>query len=160
MPTFAYSARDTSGKLVTGTLEAAAEREVTALLSEKSLFPVKIDSVADRSTRSLFGKRKKIKGQTLAVFFTQLASLLRAGVPMIRSLNVLSEQSTDPTLKEVVGEIRTHVRKMANRSATRWLGIRQSLAKWPATWFAREPKADSWRTRWKESVHLPNCKRT
>ena len=54
-----------------------------------------------RRARRLFGRRKKVKGQTMAIFYSQMASLLRAGVPMIRSLNVLSEQSSDPVLKEV-----------------------------------------------------------
>lgn len=42
MPMFAYTARDMSGKQVTGTVEANAERDVAALLSEKSLFPVEV----------------------------------------------------------------------------------------------------------------------
>ena len=45
----------------------------------------------------------------MAVFYSQLASLLRAGVPMIRSLNVLSEQSSDAALKDVVAQIRVKV---------------------------------------------------
>ena len=45
----------------------------------------------------------------MAIFYGQLAALLRAGVPMIRSLNVLSEQSSDPVLKEVISDIRNRV---------------------------------------------------
>lgn len=108
MPTFAYTARDMSGKQVNGTIEAGGEREVAAMLSERSLFPVNVKDVGTPS-HGVFGRSKKVKGQTMAVFYTQLASLLRAGVPMIRSLNVLSEQSSDPVLKEVVGEIRGRV---------------------------------------------------
>ena len=90
MPTFAYTARDMSGKQVTGTVEAAGEREVAAILSEKSLFPINVKDMPSASA-SIFGRRKKVKGQTMAIFYAQMASLLRAGVPMIRSLNVLSE---------------------------------------------------------------------
>ena len=43
MPMFAYTARDMSGKQVTGTVEANAEREVAGILSEKSLFPVEVN---------------------------------------------------------------------------------------------------------------------
>ena len=42
MPTFAYTARDLTGKQVTGTVEASGEREVTAILSDQSLFPVNV----------------------------------------------------------------------------------------------------------------------
>lgn len=108
MPTFAYTARDMTGKQVNGTIEAAGEREVATILSEKSLFPIEVkDAVSSRP--NLFGRRKKVKGQTMAVFYSQLASLLRAGVPMIRSLNVLSEQSSDLVLQEVITEIRNRV---------------------------------------------------
>lgn len=109
MPTFAYTARDMSGKQVTGTLEAQTEREVASILSERSLFPVKVTDQVAAGTRSIFGKRTKVKGQKMAIFYSQLASLLRSGVPMIRSLNVLSEQASDPVLAEVVKEIRGRV---------------------------------------------------
>ena len=108
MPTFAYTARDLTGKQINGTLEANGEREVAAILSERSLFPVDVKDVGSPA-QSVFGRRKKVKGHTMAVFYSQLASLLRAGVPMIRSLNVLAVQSTDPVLKEVIAEIRNRV---------------------------------------------------
>jgi general secretion pathway protein F/type IV pilus assembly protein PilC len=109
MPTFSYTARDISGKSLSGTMEAANERDVTSILSERSQFPVSVEEIDNNATKTIFGSRKKVNGQTMAVFYSQMASLLRAGVPMIRSLNVLSEQSSNPALKEVVGEIRTHV---------------------------------------------------
>ena len=110
MPTFAYTARDMTGKQISGTVEASGEREVTAILSEKSLFPIKVeDAGAPAGTRNLFGRKKRVKGQTMAVFYGQMAALLRAGVPMIRSLNVLSDQNSDPVLKEVIGELRARV---------------------------------------------------
>ena len=42
MPTFAYTARDMTGKQVNGTVEATGEREVATMLSERSLFPVNV----------------------------------------------------------------------------------------------------------------------
>lgn len=109
MPTFAYTARDMSGKTVTGSIDAANEREVAALLSEKSLFPSKVSAADNSAAKSLFGGRKKVKGQTMATFYGQLASLLRSGVPMMRSLTVLGEQATSPALGEIVKEIRGRV---------------------------------------------------
>lgn len=109
MPTYAYTARDMSGKTVTGSIEAANEREVAALLSEKSLFPSKVAASANTAGRSIFGQRKKVNGQTMATFYGQLASLLRSGVPMMRSLTVLGEQATSPALGEIVKEIKARV---------------------------------------------------
>ena len=82
MPMFAYTARDRSGKQVSGTVEANAEREVAGILFEKSLFPVEVKASTGAS-QSLFGGQKKVKAQTMAMFYSQLAALLRAGVPMI-----------------------------------------------------------------------------
>lgn len=110
MPTFAYTARDMTGKQINGTLEAAGQREVTAILAERSLFPVSVQDVGQSGAGiRLFGKRKKVKAQTMAIFYGQMAALLRAGVPMIRTLNVLSDQTSDEVLKEVIAEIKTRV---------------------------------------------------
>ncbi|TWU35110.1 type II secretion system F family protein [Novipirellula artificiosorum] len=112
MPTFSYIARDLSGQQVTGTIEANGEREVAGILSERSLFPVQVDDLAKTNATtmsSLFGASKRVNGQTMSVFYGQLASLLRSGVPMIRSLNVLSSQTSDKVLKEVVADVRARV---------------------------------------------------
>jgi len=110
MPTFAYTARDMTGKQITGTIEANGEREVTAILSERSLFPVQVrDAAAGGGLSLLRGSRKKVKGHIMATFYGQLASLLRSGVPMIRSLTVLGGQSSNAVLSEVVGEIKNRV---------------------------------------------------
>src|SRR6056297_1133600 len=108
MPTFAYTARDMKGNQINGTLEAGGEREVATILSERSLFPVLVKDVAASSSpmASISGRRKRVSGQTMAMFYSQLAALLRAGVPMMRSLNVMAEQNSHPTLKEVIGQIK------------------------------------------------------
>ena len=112
MPTFAYTARDSTGKQVNGTVEAGTEREVTSILSEQSLFPVKVSDIAKSKSPtlgSMFNRRQKVNGQTMAVFYSQLASLLRSGVPMIRSLNVLGSQTSNAVLKEVLQDVRERV---------------------------------------------------
>ncbi|MDB4645172.1 type II secretion system F family protein [Rubripirellula sp.] len=107
MPMFAYTARDMSGKQVTGTVEANAERDVAALLSEKSLFPVEVKA-GTGAPQAIFGRRR-VKPQAMAMFYSQLAALLRAGVPMIRSLTVMADQTSNATLNEVIGDIRARV---------------------------------------------------
>ena len=68
MPTFAYTARDMSGKQVTGTVEANAERDVAGILSEKSLFPVAVKA-SEGAPQAIFGGRKKVKAQAMAMFY-------------------------------------------------------------------------------------------
>ncbi|MGV3486785.1 MAG: type II secretion system F family protein [Planctomycetaceae bacterium] len=110
MPQFAYVARDMKGNRITGTIDAGNQREATSQLSARNLFPVEVKSADSQSALAGFSKRtRRVSGQTMATFYSQLASLLRSGVPMIRAITVLSQQSGDKTLSEVLVEIRGRV---------------------------------------------------
>lgn len=105
MPEFAYVARDMTGKRTTGTVSAGNQREAMALLDSKSLFPIEI--TVNKST--VVRRSGRVRGQTMAVFYSQLAALLRSGVPMLRALTVLGKQSNNKTLNNVLEEIRGRV---------------------------------------------------
>jgi general secretion pathway protein F/type IV pilus assembly protein PilC len=110
MSQYAYVARDLSGKKVTGTVDAGNTREATAQLAAQSLFPIEVkvtDAKAAANKSALTNRR--VKGQVMANFYSQMSSLLRSGVPMLRALTVLSQQSTDATLSAVLTEIRGRV---------------------------------------------------
>ena len=102
MPDFAYIARDSTGQKVMGTLSAATEREVLGILSGKSLFPVEVTA----SKASLApGANLRVRGLVMATVYSQLAALLRGGVPMLKSLAVLREQSSNKNLKAILDEV-------------------------------------------------------
>jgi type II secretory pathway component PulF len=105
MPDFAYIARDTSGQRVTGSISAGSQREAVTLLAGQSLFPLNVTTEKPRT--KLMGGR--VKGQTMAVMYSQLASLLRSGVPLLRSIDVLRKQVSNQTLVRVLGEVRDRV---------------------------------------------------
>lgn len=105
MPDFTYTARALTGENVTGTLAGASKREVLAALAEKSLFPLMVQE--KRRPRRIGGRR--IKAQELSTNLTQLADLLRNGVPLLASLGILAEQCTHPVLADVLTDIRDHV---------------------------------------------------
>ncbi len=107
MPEFQYIARDGSGQQVTGSLAAATEREVLTQLAQRSLFPVRVSSQAASQTRRSQGKR--IRGTLLATTYGQLSSLLRSGVPLLRSLRLLQEQSSHAALAAVLEDVATRV---------------------------------------------------
>jgi general secretion pathway protein F/type IV pilus assembly protein PilC len=102
MPDFAYVARDQSGQKVAGTLSAASEREVLSILSGKALFPV---SVSTEKAKTSNLSRKRVGGQLMANTYSQLSSLLRSGVPLLRSLQVLRQQTSNVRLKEVLDDV-------------------------------------------------------
>ena len=108
MAEFRYIARELSGLQVEGTVSAASEREALGSLAARNLFPGSID-LADAAKAHLANKRRRVPARVLAVFYTQLADLLRAGVPLLRSLDLLVKQTRQMTLKLVVQEVRDQV---------------------------------------------------
>lgn len=85
----------------------------------------------------------------MAMFYSQLAALLRAGVPMIRSLNVMADQSSNATLNEVISDIRARVEEGES--------IGDAMARYPKIFnemgcnmVRAAPRVDSSRTHWTE----------
>ncbi len=106
MPTFEYVAREMSGEKVTGSLSANTERDVLNTLTAKSLFPISVSSAERKQIR--FGGRR-VGGSKISSFYEQLASLIQNGVPLLRSLNILRDQSSIPALKKALDDVITRI---------------------------------------------------
>src|SRR5262245_38493171 len=102
MPDFAYVARDLSGNRVEGTLAAGTEREAVATLSAKDLFPLKVAS-ADRRAGTAGSPR--VRARIMAGTYGQLSALLGSGVPLLRSLEVIREQTPHKNLAIVLEDV-------------------------------------------------------
>ncbi len=108
MPEYQYTAREATGKQVTGSVTANTQQEALATLSSRQLFPLQIAmAAASQKQQSYAGK--KVGARLLAIFYSQLADLLKSGVPLLRSLELLNKQATAPALRHVLEEIRTDV---------------------------------------------------
>ena len=105
MATFTYTARNVDGKTVTGVLTADSQQHVLRTLDEQSLFPVDVHE-GGKAQSSAGGRKRSVKPAKVAVIYSQFADLLRAGVPALRSLDVLHKQTSNPVLKEVLSEVR------------------------------------------------------
>lgn len=108
MPDFQYIARELSGAQVTGVISATTQQDALSSLAQKQLFPVSVD-LADTSRAQQKYVGRRVKARVLAVFYTQLADLLKSGVPLLRSLDLLHEQATSPALQLVLEDVRAHV---------------------------------------------------
>jgi len=106
MPDFAFTARDLTGQKVTGLISATSDREVLSVLEGRSLFPVEIKA---GKAAIVPGANLRVKGQIMAVLYSQLASLLRSGVPLMRSLTVLREQTSNKKLKVILEDVSRRV---------------------------------------------------
>src|SRR5690606_23737613 len=104
MPDFSYIARDLNGNRVSGRLQAGSQHEALALLDAKALFPLEVQEAKQRQRGG-----RRIKTAIVSTFYGQLADLLRSGVPLMRSLEVLSRQASNAALATVVEDIQRQV---------------------------------------------------
>jgi type II secretory pathway component PulF len=106
MPDFAYTARDPTGQKVSGTLSAQTVQDALVQLGRLSLFPIRVE--ADRPNTSVSGARR-VKTALLTAMYGQLADLLRSGVPLLKSLEIIRKQTSHPTLADVLDRVRGDV---------------------------------------------------
>jgi type IV pilus assembly protein PilC len=120
MPRYSYVALDSRGQESTGTIEANTQNEAIGHLRQSGYFPKSIaeETKASRKAEKAPGKaaggslgkgmsislfqKTTVKGRTLMIFTRQLATLIDAGLPLLRGLTVLSKQEPDPVLKKVI----------------------------------------------------------
>lgn len=99
---FTWEGKDKSGKLVRGEMRAATENVVQAALRRQGI------SVSKIKKRS-FGRGSKVKDKDIAIFTRQLATMMRAGVPLLQSFDIAIKGSGNPAMARLMNEIRTDV---------------------------------------------------
>ncbi len=108
MPDFRYQARELSGKQVSGVLTATSEKDALSVLASRSLFPISVALTAQSKQQATAGSRR-VPTRFLTIFYNQLSDLLKSGVPLLRSLQLLEEQTSNPILRSVVQDVREQV---------------------------------------------------
>lgn len=114
MNTFNYCAMDAVGHESQGTIEAMTEQAASEKIRRQGLFPTQLverasggraprKAVAPAAAGHLFGPR--LKGKALCDFTRQLATLLDAGMPLLRALRLLEQQQTDLGGKQVISRL-------------------------------------------------------
>ena len=105
MPNFKYKARDKFAKLVTGTIGAQAREDAAKKLKEMGYIPVSVAKVSQIGADRILDKFKKVKLKEIGMFTRQLYSLLKAGVPLLSSLQAIALQIKNSYFKLVIEEI-------------------------------------------------------
>ncbi len=108
MPAFAYQALDASGKTQRGVMQGDTARAVRASLRERGMNPLEVAPLAD-SQRSQSMFRRGLSGAQLALLTRQIATLLRAGLPVDEALDALAEQNDDLRVRNLVVSLRSRV---------------------------------------------------
>jgi type IV pilus assembly protein PilC len=124
MTTYSYTALDTEGRETKGTLQVESQAEALKRIKEMGFFPVKVaeqEPLKPAARLQRHGARLKltskanttvapratgrVKGKQVTVFTRQLATLLEAGLPLLRSLRLLHEQAESANFKVVLGDL-------------------------------------------------------
>jgi type IV pilus assembly protein PilC len=131
MPKFTYTAIDASGKQKTGKIVANSEDEANSKLSASGLMVSKLTVAAGAPARKGAPARggaakpkkaggisfgKPINEEGLTIFTRQLATLLQAGLPLLRSLEVMIRQEKNPRFRDILSQIADNVRSGNNLS--------------------------------------------
>lgn len=99
---FAWEGKDKSGKKVQGELRANGESVVSATLRRQGILVTKIKKKA-------FNSGKKITDQDITLFTRQLATMMKAGVPLLQSFEIVAKGHSNPSVSKLVMDIRSDV---------------------------------------------------
>ena len=104
MGAYQYVAVDTDGKEHRGILEGDTPKHVRQLLRDRQLLPVEVAEVEarERKQKLQLSLRRSISGLDLALLTRQLATLVKAGLPLEEALLAVSEHTEKPRLKSIV----------------------------------------------------------
>ncbi len=105
MAVFLYTAVDKTGKKHEGKLEAASEAAVGQLITRQNMRAVVIKKEDSRRNPLGFLTANKVKPKDLVIFTRQLATMIDAGVPLVRSLATLQNQTENPVFKKQIQEV-------------------------------------------------------
>jgi len=111
MGAFEYTALDPSGKERKGILEGDTPRHIRQLLREQQLLPVTVAEVAQKEAKRQrsFSFVRRVSAADLALFTRQLATLVRAGLPLEESLLAVSQQTEKPRVQSIILGVRARV---------------------------------------------------
>ena len=113
---FAYKARDKTGNLVSGTLMADSESLVLSRLREMGYTPLEAKKEKGGMKREFAFRPGHVKMKELAVFSRQFATMVNSGLPILRSLAILADQTEGAILQNVLVEVRLAVERGSSLS--------------------------------------------
>ncbi len=132
MPTFAYVARTPQGQLSQGTIDAPDERTAIQQLRQQGLVVTSLRQqggtarvTAQRQGMSLSAAISRVKLRDMALFCRQLATLINAGVSLVRALAVLERQTQNPRLKFIIRQL--------TRNVEDGMALSRAMAQFPGT---------------------------
>jgi type IV pilus assembly protein PilC len=114
--TYDYKVRDRAGNMVTGQLVGDSEGLVMAKLREMGMTPVEVKKAGVGLKMEINLRPGHVKLKSLAIFARQFATMVNSGLPILRALAILSEQTESTELKKILTQVRIDVEQGASLS--------------------------------------------
>jgi type IV pilus assembly protein PilC len=108
MPIYKWEGKTAKGAIKKGEMEAPSEAAIRIHLRQQNIVPTKVLTKGKEFKISLPFK-KKVNQRSIAVFTRQLATMIDAGLPLVQSLEILSQQQESKAFKNIIREIREDV---------------------------------------------------
>src|SRR5919106_3093633 len=115
--TYTYRVRDRRGALLTGEIVGDSKDLVLSRLREMKYVPLEVKPKSGGLQREFTLRPGRVKIKDLAVFSRQFSTMINSGLPLLRSLAILEDQTESTQLKKIVGNIRVEVEKGSSLSA-------------------------------------------
>jgi len=126
MAAFEYRALDAGGRSRKGVLTGDSPRQVRSWLRGQGLFPLEVQQIEERrEAGGTFRLMRSVSSADLALMTRQLATLVRAGMPLEQALRALGEQAVSRPLQSVITGVRAHI--------SEGLSLGEALARFPGT---------------------------
>ncbi len=107
MPNFKYKSCTQKGEIITGTFSANAEEEVIAMIRHNYQYPMSIEP--ESQLLETINYKRKTSSKDLSIFCKQFHAMLRAGVPIVRALDIMRVQITQKSLREALEKVFIYV---------------------------------------------------
>ena len=107
---FIWEGKDRSGKLIRGEMRAGGKASVNATLRRQGITVVNVKE-------QKFSSGKKIKDKDITIFTRQLATMMKAGVPLLQAFDISAKGNANPTMSKLLQDIRADVETGSSLSA-------------------------------------------
>jgi type IV pilus assembly protein PilC len=116
MPKFQYKAKNMAGRIIEGVYEAPSQQAVVEMVRQKSFYLLEIKEIIERKDIKEMDLFSKITIKDITIFCKQFAAILRAGVPLIQALHMLTNQTENKLLQNIIHKISEDIQKGSSLS--------------------------------------------
>ncbi len=110
MPTYIYKAKDGPVKTVERELVAESKASAVARIESMGLIPIWVRPKGGGHAATIVPSQRGIRRAEVSVFTRQLASMIRSGVPILRALNTIEDQTENPRFQIIIGDLEASIR--------------------------------------------------